>query len=147
METKVCKTCQIEKPVSEFNTAGRGKESKFGKQFYRSDCKVCQYPKMVEARRVSRMRIRLRERMPEAPYRAAVRILKEDNELLLHVANHRPHTFKKYLEEERMAIIDECVELSHTYGVRKNMRNREVVLAGMKKAIADVLEEIRQKAS
>lgn len=86
----------------------------------RPECKRC-HTKIHNSREtLLRLRAKLRARQTEAVWRAIIRILKEDTDLLNMVTAKHQLRFKKYVVEERFKIAAELKESSLRQGKKKN---------------------------
>lgn len=110
IELKRCGRCKVEKPIAtDFYTSWHKGRNK---RYVRPECNDChRVLNMVSARKWDIKR-RLKSKREEIVFRAIVRILKEDEDLLLYVMNKYPTKFKRYLVEEQVKVFYELKAMS-----------------------------------
>lgn len=130
METRICNKCGIEKPIELFHKNYSKSKDQAGLPRherrvvgYRHTCKQCNNKRMGFSAKVWAVERRLKENLKEAPFRAAVRMLKDNPDLLpLLVKAGGLQKYKLFLDQERKAIILESRERSEKYvGRRRNV--------------------------
>lgn len=133
-ETKVCRLCMEEKPLSEFHVGKREYRRKRTGEKYavvsylRNECIPCYTDYQKWCRMKSRIKVRLKRQLQEAKFLAVMRLLKEHPEWAQEIALRSPDLYKKFLREEEEKIVTSQIFRSMKYGYRNKERNLPDIL-------------------